>query len=57
MVKLICLEVKTKTKTRTIKIVMTGNNSEWEHLKTSFHQFVEQVPPNWEIILFLKAIK
>ena len=44
-------------KNRNTKIVMAGNSSEWEHLKTSWHKFVEQVPPNWEIILLLKAIK
>ena len=50
-------KLTSENQTRNIKIVMAGNSSEWEHLKTSFHKFLEQVPPNWDVILLLKAIK
>ena len=50
-------KLTSENQTRNTKIVMAGNSSEWEHLKTSWHKFVEEVPPNWDVILLLKAIK
>ena len=50
-------KLTSEKQTRNIRIMMAWNSSEWKHLKTSFHKFLEQVPPNWDVILLLKAIK